>query len=331
MIFENKKILLIAPSFFGYEIDIFDELVKEGAIVDYFDERPSNNMLAKILLRLNLKRFINKKIDKYYMNNINICSHKKYDYILMINIEAISEHYISIIRKFHKDSKMVLYMWDSLNNKKNCFNSIKHFDKVYTFDKTDIDLDSKISFQPLFYISDYENIADDKEFEYDISFVGTIHSDRFNYLKKIKKIANDLDLEVFYYLYYPSKLLFLFRLIFDKTLQGAKLNDVTSKSLTKKEVVDIVSKSRSVVDIQHPKQSGLTMRTIEVFGAKRKILTTNKNILNYDLYLKDNCYLLNRERPELNKSFFETEYTEVDKNTYSKYSLNSWLKLILLG
>ena len=45
MIFQDKNILLFAPSFFGYELEIINQLSKEGANIDYFDERPNNSNL----------------------------------------------------------------------------------------------------------------------------------------------------------------------------------------------------------------------------------------------------------------------------------------------
>ena len=45
---------------------------------------------------------------------------------------------------------------------------------------------------------------------------------------------------------------------------------------------------RCVVDVENPGQHGLTMRSIEIIGLKRKFITTNPDIVNYDFYNSNN-------------------------------------------
>ena len=66
----GKTVLLLAPKFFGYELEIKKELENLGAKVIYFDERPKNDFFTKVFIRLNLKSFISKRIDDYYKNII---------------------------------------------------------------------------------------------------------------------------------------------------------------------------------------------------------------------------------------------------------------------
>ena len=72
-------------------------------------------------------------------------------------------------------------------------------------------------------------------------------------------------------------------------------------------------------------QSGLTSRTLESLGSKRKLITTNGNIVDYDFYNKQNIYILDRDSPMLNTEFFSTDLYQLDYAVYSKYSLESWL------
>ena len=45
---QDKRILYISPKFFGYENKIKQELEDLGAIVDFFDDRPSNDFITKV-------------------------------------------------------------------------------------------------------------------------------------------------------------------------------------------------------------------------------------------------------------------------------------------
>ena len=47
----GKRILFIAPAFFGYHIDIIEEMKARGAVVDWLPDRPFNSSLAKGVTR----------------------------------------------------------------------------------------------------------------------------------------------------------------------------------------------------------------------------------------------------------------------------------------
>ena len=61
----GKKILFLSANFFGYEKAITNRLQELGAEVDFFNERPSDSILSKGIIRVN-KNFYFKKIKSYY-------------------------------------------------------------------------------------------------------------------------------------------------------------------------------------------------------------------------------------------------------------------------
>ena len=68
MSLNQKKILFISVSFFGYEKEINKKLIEYGACVDFFDERFSNTKLVKILLRVFKNRL--RAINNFYFRII---------------------------------------------------------------------------------------------------------------------------------------------------------------------------------------------------------------------------------------------------------------------
>ena len=96
-----------------------------------------------------------------------------------------------------------------------------------------------------------------------------------------------------------------------------------------KSLYEIYSKSRCVVDVEDPGQHGLTMRSIEVVGLKRKLITTNKDIVNYDFYNTNNIFVLDRNNPVVDETFIDMPYKELDPEIYDKYSLKRWICSIL--
>lgn len=328
MLLKGKKVLLIAAQLFNYDKEIHLELQNHGAFVTRYDQRPANDFLTKVFIRLNLKLFIEKKIDNYYANIIKETSAMEYDYIFLVSPEAIDVANLQKIKNVQKKAKVFIYMWDSIKNKKQALSLLPLSDKFFTFDSTDIALNNKIMFLPLFYINDYQNISVEDKPLYDIVFIGTIHSDRYEIVKSIEKLAAQNNLTMYSYFYSPSRLLFWIKKFTDKNFFFISENDISYKSLTKDDILKIIQKTKSVIDIEHPSQNGLTMRTIEMLGAKRKLLTTNKNICNYDFYNDSNIYLFDRNNITIDKEFFKLDFKEIDKEIYLKYSLKNWIHTI---
>jgi len=325
---EGKKVLLIAAKLFNYEKEIHKELEKQGTMVTLYDQRPSNDFLTKVLIRLNIKPLIQQKINNYYEKIIKENANIAYDYIFLISPEAIDYTILKKIKESQQEAKVFIYMWDSIKNKKQALSLLPLSDKFFTFDSTDIAINNKINFLPLFYINDYKDIKVFKKPLYDIAFIGTVHSDRYRIVKEIEKFAIKNDLSTYFYFYSPSKLLFWIKKLLDKDFWIINKKDISFKPLSKENILEIIESTKVVVDIEHPSQNGLTMRTIEMLGANRKLLTTNKSIKNYDFYDTSNIEILNRNRIEVDKSFFMTSFNEIDVSIYKKYSLETWIKNI---
>ena len=149
---KDKKVLLIAARFFGYE-EIRKKLIQLGTTVDYFDQRPSNSFIAKGLIRLN-KYFLAQTIRRYYAGLIKNTKHIKYDYVLFISPEVITKNIFLELRQAQSHAIFILYMWDSFKNKsKTVKDIIPYFDQRFSFDKEDCAKPHlKMVYRPLFFL-----------------------------------------------------------------------------------------------------------------------------------------------------------------------------------
>jgi hypothetical protein len=64
-------------------------------------------------------------------------------------------------------------------------------------------------------------------------------------------------------------------------------------------------------------------------GLKRKLITTNTDIINYDFYHKENIFIMDRKEMDIDLGFIEGNYHEINKEIYEKYSISGWTKNIL--
>jgi len=324
---EDKNILFIAPSFHGLQNKIFDEMTRLGGNVDYYDERPKNDFFTKVSIRLKLNFLISQKIKNYYKNILKNTEQKQYNYIFIINIEAMPEMILKKFKEQQTNAKLVLYMWDSLELKTISKNMLNLFDETFTFDYKDSEQRS-MNFLDLFYTKEYENIAE-KEIKYDFCFIGTIHGDRYELLNKIREQVEKEGMKVYYYLFMPSRIMFWMRKLFDKSFKKISYNEVKFHSLGTKNIVEVMNQSRVVIDLSYKNQRGLSMRTFEVLGAKKKLMTTHDRIKKYDFYCSNNIFIINKNLIEIDKDFLYVEYKELDSDIYKKYTLESWVKRVL--
>ena len=323
---KDKRILFFAPNFFGYDLEIKKKLESYGAIVDHYNERPSTNFIIKATIRV-YKKLIRVYIDRYFNKIIAKNQAKDYHIIFIIKGEVFNRDIIEKLKKNYPNAKLILYLWDSIKNYKEIKDCLPLFDKTLTFDLNDSKEIETLLFRPLFYLDDFKNCQmSSVDRDIDLLFIGTVHSDRWLFLKKLKDQAEGIKLKVYYYLYIQSPILYFIRKIFDKRLRTMPFKDIQFYSISKSRVIELINKTKVIIDIQHPKQTGLTMRAIEILGAKRKLITTNQAIKEYDFYSENNTFIIDRDDPIINSDFWNSKYEELSEEMYEKYSINGWIK-----
>lgn len=320
----KKKMLFIAPSDFDYYQKIKEVIETQSIEVDYYNEKPIMvyTKLGKIVKKFFPKIFENKK-EKYFEK----IDRKNYDIIFVIRGEYLNEKIISRLKENSPNARLVIYQWDSLNSLPNLEECLYLFDEIYSFDKKDCKNYKKIIFKPLFYISEYSESIEKEKAKYKYIFIGTHHSDRFEFLNKIRIALEIKENESLFYLYRPLVSFIYYKYILRKGIGKAKLSDIKIKPLSIEKVVEYIKNSEIIIDSQHPQQTGLTMRTIEALGAKKKIITTNTNLYEYDFYNPSNIFIIERNQEiKIPKSFIKGKYKEIPEEIYKKYSLDSWVK-----
>lgn len=320
-----KKVLFIAPNFFSYSSIIKNKLEEKGYVVDWFDDRPSTNIIDKCIIRIN-RNLLKRKIKKYFYNEIyNSMIEKKYDIVFVILGQSFNEEMFNDLRKLNPSAKYILYLWDSVKNFPHIENLSKAFDYTYSFDSFDCEKYG-YKFLPLFYNKEKKN---DLELIYDVTFIGTIKKGKLSLFNRIKKELDGNYQNNYFYLYLQSKLVFLYNKIFNKEFKGAKIKNFNYKKLSYDENNKIILSSRIILDIPMANQNGLSMRTFECLGYHKKIITTNQNVLKYDFYKPENIYYYDGKNIDFKNIFFNSEYLELEESILKKYSLDSWIETLM--
>lgn len=323
---EGKRVLLFTSQLFNYHNLIKKQLEEEGAIVRLYDERNNPSAMGKILIR-KAHFVMASRINRYYRYVAEKNKNLNPDYILFISPEAVTTKSLQMLQKAFPCSKFILYMWDSVQNK-GVKGILKYFDMKFSFDSDDCKRYG-MKFRPLFYSSTFSvNNEQKTDFKYDVTFIGTVHSDRAKILYQIKEYCDKNGMTYYFYLFIPGKFLLFLRMIFTHGLRQWEKSYIHTKPMAKEKVARISLETRCVIDINHPRQTGLTMRTIEMIGLKRKLMTTNQNIKQYDFYRPENQIVIDRNNVYIDVEKLKGSYVGIPDDVYQKYSLKSWVQEI---
>lgn len=328
----NRKALLICSPFFGYYKHIIHHLNREGYAVDYRNDRPSENAFVKGLIKINPKS-LTPVIRNYYEKILSEASATTYDLILVINNKVMSEDVIKRLKSNQTKARFVFYTWDSIELYPQALKVIRLFDVAYSFDIEDCKKYSDLKHLPLFYTDLYANVGSAPSLKayqdrpYDIVSVCTAHPNRYRILKELLPKLESSGIKVYSYLFIEL-LQYIYNKFRVKEFKKAHMSEFNTKKLSEKDVIRLFETTRSILDIQHASQSGLTMRTLETLGAKRKLITYNQSIRNYDFYNENNIYILDDNNWLGISAFLSKDFEEIDEAIYQKYSIRSWIRQI---
>jgi hypothetical protein len=257
------RVLVIAPRFFGYEQEIVAELTRSGHRVDLLADRPFNSPFMKAVMRFRPELGGHHTCDRFFTQRMEQLSRSDYSTILVIQGEGVTTKTLLGLRNAYPRARLVFYTWDSIENKPFSKRNLPLYDRCTTFDPVDAKKYG-MGFRPLFYTNGFDRPTD-TVYTYDLSFIGTVHSDRYRIVQSLLEQLPP-DTRTFVYLYLQAPWMYDVRRIFTNTLDGAKREEFRFDPLGKDVVQATFFGSRAVLDIEHTQQRGATMRTMESLG-----------------------------------------------------------------
>ena len=267
-----------------------------------------------------------KKIKK-----IKISHSKKYDYILVIKPEEFSPKVIKEVSKL--GNEMVGYIWDGLRLflKQNLERNLKYLKEVYIFDHNNINdnPELELSFCTNFLVLQNNKIVPYKDRSTDLFYIGDIGGkedyQRRDLLinKLLENIEGNFDVRIYKNKSIISK---------DFMLIDEIKFSYTSEYLSLLDSIERTRQSKVVLDICKGHHIGLSFRFFECLASETKIITNNKDIVNYDFYNPNNILVIDFEKDMLDKSTFDSflalPYQSVDKEILNKYDVKNWINYL---
>lgn len=324
----GKRILLVCENFYGYDIAIKNELLKLGAKTVYLKGVKFFCSSLREIEKFRLHKFLmnpfeRRKCTKDFCKEIDGMT---FDVFFCIENTWFSKFLFEVLRKENPQIKCVLFLWDTYKTQQGGFKDYRFlFDKVYSFDKLDCNRYG-MTYYPDFYIEPINLYC---EQEYDIAFVGTANSSstyfRIELLHKIKDICDKNGLKYYFHLKYieQSQKRFSRKTKYQKQIE-CFLPEKYLKNypISLDEYDKILSKTRIVLDLNHRNRQGMTINAVTALALGKKLITTNKYIVEEDFYTPNNIMIIDELNPEIDINFFYTEYCPT---SMKHLRLDNWL------
>ena len=321
-----KTFLLVMPDYSDFSELFLKNLEKCGfqasLITDKLpdfkykaNERLVNFFRKRFLKDRNFKKeLITKFKQKEFLKLANDVQ-QTFDYILVIRPDQFPVPFIEQLKK--KTSKLIAYQWDGIEKfpkVKNyyslfdsffCFEEVKSVENVkqitnFYFDFDDFHLSGTIekNTTPIFY------------------FVGLDWENRRNKINKFVQFAVENNIILNFYLQE-----------FDKNENKNRNIKYIKNRITFAENLELVKKADVLLDFVDPRHDGLSIRFFEGMYYKKKVITDNKTVQNYDFYHPNNIFVLDNNYEDIER-FVKLPYCEIPLDIVKSYSFSNWIKKI---
>lgn len=316
-----KKILLIAPDYYGFDQVIYDSFKKHSqhevtlitsnrgySYKNVFEK--TQNFFSKLLLNKNLKE---QKKYQQLTEELSNCDTKS---IILVNRpDLLSSQQLQILKG--KTNHLVALYWDSFE-KIPQQNNLHFFDKGFSFDTSDCVRYNLINNTNFYFVTN--DTAQSPI--YDLFYLGTYDNRVENLYKIFKSIKrNHPNLRI-------GARLYSFK---DRSVESDLKDNIelTNKLIPFNKAYSFNLNTRIILDLAHNNQNGLSFRPFEALGLHKKLITDNKEIANYDFYNPNNILIIDHNNPIVPDEFLNSDYESLPPSIYEKYSAKSWVNFII--
>lgn len=274
---------------------------------------PLNNIGLRILRRIIIPI---PGLDSFFFGdwNKNLNEYTK----IIINDAMFNNNILKYISKKNVVASKYVYYTNAVRNSRIKPNNIPKDWRVYTFDISD-SKEFDIEYSPEYYTEHQENIKYD--LKYDVCYVGADKTNvRLKNLLDIKEVLRKNKVQNFFH---------IFRVL--KKYNKYELQETTNMFLKYEDIQRIILESKCILELQMEGQSGCTLRTLESMFLNRKLITNNKDIVNYDFYNPNNIFVIEnaddfKDRFNDILKFMRSPYQKLPDMVKNNYKFCKWLE-----
>ena len=284
------RVLLLHPGFFALGSGAARGLELAGASVASWCTRPSTSPSYRAGLRLAPwlgQAHVTRALAKRFRQSIQ----GSFDVVIAVGGEGLAPRAVSFLRALNPRARFILYLFDSVANSPRCLPRVAAFDEVVSFDRADCESRPGWRYRPLFATEEYWQRG--PVGCRGVCFVGSYHAERIMVLRRWIAACHDRGIPGEYAVAtrgWPD------RLRWRPNRLDAGISRL-GRPLSANECIAIYRAYGVVFDVHHPRQTGLTMRTLEALACGCRLVTTNPMIMRETFYDPERILVVDRSNP----------------------------------
>jgi hypothetical protein len=301
------KILLMCKDIGGYARKLADHLMTDNDVC-FIDTASMSEQFDKApkILRRPLKRWAQLRRVKSAIQ-----ASGRFDVALLINPAQIDPTQLAVA--FKSSDRKIAYLYDSFSRWPMSHEQLAEYDEVFSFDPENAKSHGLKKLHNFIY-EDY--VADAEPVEYS-AIVVMAGKDRVPALQCLAQEFDRLGISDYKFL------------VQSKPIAGVHPGiTFFSQRMSLESVGELVKRSRIILDISKPGQAGLSFRFFEAMASRKKVITTNKSVMDYDFYNPANILVIDESSPVIPERFITEPYVDVPEQIYQKYTLQGWARTV---
>lgn len=331
-----KTVLLIGPKYMDLYKDIIIGFQQIGYTVDFALERSRMNDPLNVRREKFRPYFHSEKKKKRYWDTLLAQKRysKKYDMLFVLDGQGLNPTIFEILKTRNPQILCVNYLFDTIKGVYRFDRYFSYFDRVFTFDREESE-QYGIDWLPIYWVP-----GEDVEIEYDMFGFGAFSPDRFKVFSELANFSDRNKLHSYIKLnaiinrewFYQMRRLIRkpLGLRLEITLEQYHSPLITQELLSPDVFRKYIQQSRIVIDTHPSHQDGLTARFMWSLGLRKKIVTTNEHVCDYEFYnpsqifvMKDVDSLNNGKLEQFLKS--EVNLTQSQLSKIDECRIDNWL------
>ena len=319
----HKTFLLMMPDYSDFPNLFMDNLNKVGFLPFVITDNPSKFKYKGIEKIINFSRKFFLKDREYKKKLIEEHKLREYykkisqldmlDYVLVIRPDAFPIPVIQELKK--KTKKLIAYQWDGIEKFPEVKKYFHLFDTFFCFDSAD----EKNNIKPItnFYFDCIPPVYKDYNAQKpEFYFVGLYWENREKKIDRFISEVLKMEVELSIFIQYNNK----------SEIKNPKIKYIKER-ITFLENLRNVEKADVLLDFVDPIHNGLSIRFFEAIYYKKKVITDNQTVKDYDFYHPDNIFVLDENFEQID-SFLNTPYRDLSEEIVKKYGFTNWIKQI---
>lgn len=270
--------------------NVFFKFITDIDIECYYKTK-INNIFFKISRKFKLP-FFNIFLGEW-KNNLD-----SYDTVILFD-NGYSSLISKYIKKKNNNIRVILWFWNPITEESKNFLNDKYVDEIWTYDKNDAE-NYNLKYNTQFYTKNLK--IKDVTKKQDILFLGR-EKGRKQEIDKLKEICNKKNINFKAFIISNEK-----------------------DYIPYEKYIEYLQESKAILELIKEDIKGLTLRTLEALFLKKKLITNNKDIINFDFYNPSNIFVLGIDKLENLKDFLNKPYEDINQEVVNYYDFEQWLK-----